>query len=207
MMFKSPSNPVICRFARGKSSLGSTKSLTGQTGMDLSLGNPEKLTCGLFSRRRGIRADPDIKLKGVSIPLKKKHKFLGVVLDEKLTFIPHIKHLKQKCLKTMNILKVLSHCSYGADKQILLRVFTSLIGSRLDYGSVVYGSACKTAQKMLDPVLHLGLRLASGAFRTSPIEILYAECDRWSLEHQRSYASLLYAIKATSVKITHVALS
>ena len=78
----------------------------------------------------------------------------------------------------MNILKVLSHQSYGADRLLPLCVFTSLIGSRLDYGSVVYGSATKTALKMLDPVLHLGLRLASGAFRTSPVQSLYAECDK-----------------------------
>lgn len=100
----------------------------------------------------------------------------------------------------MNILKVLSHHSYGADKTCLLRIFNSLVKSRLDYGSVVYGSASKTALKMLDPVLHLGLRLASGAFRTSPMQSLYVECDQWCLEHQRSYTDIMYAVKTTSIQ-------
>lgn len=52
---------------------------------------------------------------------------------------------------------------------------------------------------MLDAVLHLGLRLASGAFRTSPIESLYAETDQWCLEHQRTYMALLYCVRATSL--------
>lgn len=34
----------------------------------------------------------------------------------------------------MNIFKVLSHPSYGTDKQLGLRVFTSLVASRLEYG-------------------------------------------------------------------------
>lgn len=55
---------------------------------------------------------------------QKGPKFLGVVLDEKLTFIPLIKQLKHNCLKTMTILEVPSHIYYGAGKQ-LLRIFTS----------------------------------------------------------------------------------
>lgn len=69
----------------------------------------------------------------------------------------------------MNILKILTHQSYGTDKPCHLRLFDSLVRSRLDYGSVVYGSATKTALKMLHPVRHLGLRLASGSRRTSHI--------------------------------------
>lgn len=51
--------------------------------------NPGKSTCVVFSKRRGIRPDPEIKLNGLSIPVKREHKFLGVLLDDKLTFIPH----------------------------------------------------------------------------------------------------------------------
>lgn len=99
----------------------------------------------------------------------------------------------------MTILNVLSHQSYGGDEQLLLQVFTSLVGSLLDYGSVVYGRACKTALRMLDQVLHLGLRLAFGAFRTSPIQSLYVECDKGCLDHQPAYTALRYAHNATSI--------
>lgn len=51
---------------------------------------------------------------------------------------------------TMCILKILSHQSYGADKTCLVRLFDSLVRSRLDYGSVVYGSATKTALKIFE---------------------------------------------------------
>ncbi|GFQ98277.1 uncharacterized protein TNCT_261311 [Trichonephila clavata] len=47
-------------------------------------------------------------------------------------------------------------------------LYRALIRSKLDYGSVIYSSACKSLLKILDPVHHQGLRLCLGAFRTSP---------------------------------------
>ncbi|XP_042145521.1 uncharacterized protein LOC120846549, partial [Ixodes scapularis] len=61
---------------------------------------------------------------------------------------------------------------------------SSVLRSRLDYGSCVYGSARPSALRMLDPIHHQGLRLSTGAFRTSPIPSLYAETNEWSLEKQ-----------------------
>lgn len=134
--------------------------------MDLSLIQKGVL---VLCSQEGAGSTPILMVNLQVLP-RKEHKFSGMVLDEKLTFIPHIKHLKQKCLQTMNILKVFSYCCYGADEQLLLRVFTSLVGSRVDDRNAVYGSACKTASKMLDPVLRLGLCLPYGAFRMSPVE-------------------------------------
>lgn len=161
--------------------------------------NCEKSSCVVFSKLRGMREEPCVTLEGKPIPVEKEHKFLGVLLDEKLSFIPHIKKLRIKCMKALNILKILSHQSYGTDRECLLSIFNSLVRSRIDYGSPVYQSAPKSALKLLDPVYHLGLRLATGAFRTSPIESLYVESDMWSLDSQRAYTALLYAVKTTSI--------
>ena len=48
---------------------------------------------------------------------------------------------------------------------------------------------------MLDTVHHQGLRLALGAFRTSPVESLYVEADKPSLYLRREKLSLKYAIR------------
>ena len=97
------------------------------------------------------------------------------MFDNKLSFIPHIKALKAKCLKALDILKVLSSSDWGGDRTVLLNLYRSSIQSKLDYGSIVYGSARKSYLKSLDTIHHQGLRLALGAFRTSPVESLYAE--------------------------------
>ena len=112
-------------------------------------------------------------LGGEPIPVVKEHKFLGLIFDNKLNFIPHIKYLKAKCKKALNILKVVSHYDWGADCKVLLRLYRALVRSKLDYGSIVYGSSRASYIKCLDPIHNQGLRLCLGAFRTSPMESLY----------------------------------
>ena len=63
--------------------------------------------------------------------------------DRKLSFIPHIKYLKAKCLKALNLLKVLSHTFMGADPTTILKLYRSLVRIKLDYGSIIYGFNCK----------------------------------------------------------------
>ncbi|GFO00731.1 RNA-directed DNA polymerase from mobile element jockey [Plakobranchus ocellatus] len=73
---------------------------------------------------------------------------------------------------------------WGADRATLLRLHRTLVRSKLDYGSVTYGSANKHVLRALDPIHHQGLRIALGAFRTTPIKSLYAEAGEPSLEHR-----------------------
>lgn len=140
--------------------------------------SPEKTVCVPFSLKRGITLNPSLEINRTPISIRKEHKFLGLIFDRKLNFISHLKQLKPKCLRAANILKVLSHRSWGSDRKCLLHLYNSLVRSRLDYGAVVYGSARSSALKMLDPVHHLGLRLATGAFRTSPVLSLYVETNQ-----------------------------
>ena len=37
--------------------------------------------------------------------------FHGVIFDNKLTFVPHIRYLKEKCVKVLNLLRVVAHTS------------------------------------------------------------------------------------------------
>ena len=136
-----------------------------------------KTQCVHFCQLPKQHDDPVLTLYGSPIPVVQEYKYLGLIFDKKLTFIPHIKYLKAKCLKSLNILKVLSHTTWGADRTTLLQLYRSLIRSKLDYGSIVYGSARKSYLAMLDPIHHQGLRLALGAFRTSPTASLYVEAD------------------------------
>lgn len=168
-----------------------------QNGFRLS---PEKSTCVLFSRKRGLHPNPEIDLLGQRLPVEAEHKFLGLILDSKLTFTSHIKYIKNKCIKTMNILKVLSRTSWGSDRNCLINLYKSLVRTRLDYGAIIYQSATPSALKMLDPVHHLGIRLSTGAFRTSPVESLYVESNEWSLHLQRTYMSFIYYLKTNADK-------
>ena len=92
-----------------------------------------KTQCVHFCQQPKIHNDPAlyIHVYGSEILVVAESKFLGVIFDRKLSFIPHIKYVKAKCLKA-NLLKVLSHTSWGADRTTLLHLYHSLIQSKLD---------------------------------------------------------------------------
>jgi hypothetical protein len=75
------------------------------------------------------------------IKIVSETKSLGLLFDSKPTFLPHIKMLKNKSFKALNILKCVSSTDWGADSTVLLNLYRSLIRSKLDYGCIVYGSA------------------------------------------------------------------
>ena len=86
----------------------------------------------------------------------------------------------------------------GADKSTLLKLYRSLVRSKLDYGCFIYGSARKSYLRCLDSIHHLGLRLALGALRTSPVESLYVEANEAPLSLRREKLALQYFTKLQS---------
>ena len=92
----------------------------------------------------------------------------------------------------------MGHTDWGADRIVLLRLYRSLVHSKLDYGCIVYGSARRSILRQLDPIHHQGLRIALGAFRTSA-QSLYIEAREPSLTTRRLKLSLKYVLKLKSV--------
>ena len=87
---------------------------------------------------------------------------------------------------------------WGADKKVLLKLYRSLVRSKLDYGCVVYGSARQSYLRKLDSIHNQGLRLSLGVFRTSPVNSLYVEANEPSLNLRRKKLSLQYYFKLKS---------
>ena len=157
--------------------------------------SPSKTNCVHFCNRRGLHPHPSLTLNGQPIPVVEKTKFLGLIFDSKLNFKPHIDYLRAKCEKAINLLRVVSKMDWGADRKVLLRLYRSLVRSRLDYGASVYGSARPSYLKKLEPVQNQALRLALGAFRTSPVSSLHVEANEMPMQIRRHYLSLQYALK------------
>ncbi|GBM26151.1 hypothetical protein AVEN_196980-1 [Araneus ventricosus] len=155
----------------------------------------QKTTCTHFCKVRGLHPDPIMLLKDKAIQVVPVVKFLGILFDSKLTFRPHISHLKKKCIQSLDILKVLSNTTWGCKSSTLLKIYKSVVLSKLDYDSVIYGSAAKSVVQQLDTVHHQGLRLASGAFRTSPVQSLYVITGEPCLKLRRERFSLKYYFK------------
>ena len=154
-----------------------------------------KTVCVHFCRGRKLHTDPVLHLDNLPIPVVEKTKFLGIIFDKKLNFIAHLKYIKSKCQKALNILKVAGHYKWGADRVILLNIYRAIVRAKMDYGLIVYGSACASYRKMLHPIQNQGLRICLGAFRTSSAEALCVEANETPFEIRRVQLSLQYALK------------
>lgn len=151
-----------------------------------------------FCNTRILHPDPHLTLYNSPIPVVEQTKFLGLIFDRKLSFIPHINYLKDKCLKAMNLLRVVAHTDWGADTATLLRLYRSHIRSKLDYGCMVYGSARGSYVATLDRIQNQALRLCLGAFRTSPTSSLHVEANEMPLHLRRKRLALNYTLQLQS---------
>ena len=157
-----------------------------------------KTVCMHFCRLHRVHDDPALTLNGSPIPVVEDTKFLGIIFDRKLSFLPHIRHLKQKCTKALNLLRITAHTTWGADQETLLLLYRSLIRSKLDYGCVVYGSARRSYLQMLDPIQNHALRLCLGAYRTSPASSLSVLANEPPLYLRCKKLSMQYCLKLSS---------
>jgi len=88
-------------------------------------------------------------------------------------------------MRSINILKIISHPSKGCNRKRLLQLYRSLIRSRLDYGAPIYNLTSKSVLSLIDTIQTSSLRLALGAFRTSPRLSLCAEAAEPPLFYRR----------------------
>lgn len=87
---------------------------------------------------------------------------------------------------------MLTCTNWGSDRHTMIMLYRGLIRSRLDYGCMAYSSASERVLLMLDSVHHSGLRIATGAFRSSPAISLCAEAGEPPLRYRRAKLSLSY---------------
>lgn len=115
--------------------------------------------------------------------------------DSKMSWSTHIKELKSECKKRLTILKTIAHKSWGADTITLKLTFKALIMAKLDYGAVIYQSAKTHWLKSLDPVINTGMRIAIGAYHTSPIYRIFHEANELNLWERRKLQTATFTIK------------
>lgn len=157
--------------------------------------SPEKSTIVHFCRKYKSHRDPSLTVENNPIPVVAHQRYLGVEFDRKLTWHIHIDKTKKSAMKSINVLKALSGTQWGANRDSLLMIHNALIVSKLNYGAPVFSTASKTALQKLNPVHNLGIRLATGAFRTSRTSSIIVDAGVLPLGLMREKLSLNFYVK------------
>lgn len=119
-------------------------------------------------------------------------KFLGLDFDRKLCRSAHISYPAFHCTRSPSVLSAPCGTSRRADRTALLISYRSLVRSKLDCRCIVYASASSSTLHCLNTFHHHRIRLAAGAFYTSPVESLYAEVCKLPLSCWQEILLSLY---------------
>jgi ribonuclease HI len=160
---------------------------------------PSKCTSLIFFRYRSAPPPLSLFIGATPIPTATTVRFLGLIWDRALNWSAHINYLRSSCSRRLNILAMTAGTRWGADRTCLLRFYRAYVRSLLDYGSPIYGSANPGVLTRLDPIHHKGLRVALGAFASSPTISLLAETPEPPLKLRRSLLTVQFYYRALSL--------
>ena len=113
----------------------------------------------------------NITLNGHLLENFDKGMFLGIMIDKKLTFQPHIDHISAKISKSIGILFKLS--SLKTPKPVLKQVYYSLIHSYLNYNICCYAGTYDTHLNRLFILQKRAIRIINSAPRLAHTNHLF----------------------------------
>ena len=159
--------------------------------------SPAKSAVMIFTKNNRMRQTSDLQISGNIIPRVDSFKYLGVVLDSRLSMTKHVAHIKVKCSKRLNLFRCIAGSDFGADRKTLLHLYRTLVLPIIEYGAVIYSGASDSTLKNLDTIQNAFLRIAIGAMKTSPIPCLQVEAAVPPLNLRRMEQSLRYISKVS----------
>ena len=122
----------------------------------------------------------EIYLDGIQLKPKDYAKYLGVYIDNKLSWQKHIQETNNKINKGIGILKIMRH--YLQEKQ-LLNLYSSFVKPYIEYGSLAWGGACKTNLNKIDKSLNKSVRTMLFKNRRESSKPLYKYLNILPLEY------------------------
>ena len=131
--------------------------------------NTDKTMYVIFTGRR-FKHDFKIKIRDLILKRKTHAKYLGVTLDEKLSWDPHINQLKKKLSSTVWALSSLRN---AASPEILRIIYFGLIHSKLSYCLSNWGAVPQTKKNKIITMQKRAIRIISKAPRLSHSEPLF----------------------------------
>ena len=101
-------------------------------------------------------------------------KFLGVILDENLTWNHHISEI---CSKLKRLFHIFYNIRNYLSKDNIKTIYYALVYSRIKYGITVYGQACKTKMQRIQTLQNQLLKVISGKDYRFSTDELHDEFD------------------------------
>ena len=136
--------------------------------------NPTKSECGCITTNSKMYGwDPELKIGDTRIAKVKKFKFLGVIIDQSLSFKEHVDYVCKKMEGRIRVMKKLSGTDWGRSQEDLLKVYKGYIEPIFMYcGAGWLPFISKTNTGRIQRKQNKALRVVLGAVHSTPQEWL-----------------------------------
>jgi hypothetical protein len=128
--------------------------------------------------------------------------YLGVVLDDNLSFTLHAKHICTKANKRLRILKHMAGSPYGATQQTLLHYYTACIRPILEHGSMVMSIAFQSAVRHMS-IQNTSLRIALRLPHHTHTKFVLAEAGCPEMDDRVKTLAMATCAKIKSSSVSH----
>lgn len=165
--------------------------------------NVTKTNCALFTRKLKY-TEPNIYFYGQKLNFVKKFKHLGVIIDSKLSWNPHINYIRDKVSRFIFNLLRFSKTNYGIDSKAMNTIYKGAVLPAICYAVPVWVEAIKRKSKM-KKLQQLQRQVAiryTKAYRTVSTNALNIIADFTPIElHLKSIAVIYFLKKGVNHKI------
>ncbi len=156
---------------------------------------------------RGDLSNKDISIRNTKLNRignhcdEKSAKFLGILIDENLTWKEHLSHINKKISRALFSMKQVKNV---LPKQCLRTLYYSLIHSHLSYGILAWGNTTQSALRQTTLLQKRAIRLINHARYNSHTEPLFRGSRVMKLTDLLEYQATLFAFdfKAKNLPIS-----
>jgi hypothetical protein len=145
------------------------------------------------SKNKKLKQIPEIKIDNTKIDQVSCTKFLGVIINETLTWCDHIKLIRQKVCKSIGIIR---HIKKNMPCDVLRMLYFTLINPYYDYCNLVWGIGNTTALNNLYLTQKRAIRVITSSSWNSHTEPLKKKMNILKLHdlNKLLIASFMYKI-------------
>lgn len=151
--------------------------------------HPDKAAAMRFFSKPKIEVMNNVKYDGSPLKLVDEFKYLGVILDTKLSWKNHLENIKIKASNSLWASRSMIDRNWGLSPKSALWIYNQIILPRITYGSIVWWQGCQAGEgrELLNSVQYNALMLATGAVRTTSKHALNAILNYSPLPDQIKY--------------------
>ena len=157
---------------------------------------------GLIIPPKTRQQTPNLKISVYSCKISAVDsvKYLGICLDNKLTFGPHISYLQSKLFRSIEIIPKIK---YYVPDRVLVLLYFAIFHSHVTYGLIIWYSGCKTCTCKISKLQNRIIKIITKSNPREKVLLLFKKHGILTLDDLFTYEMPAFTFKYRSNKVPY----